>query len=65
MTSTFKYIDITNKLFAKAQEEFLTWGVKIDVTDENGKLIGYIEEEIFESMISLENTLLKYTTQIF
>lgn len=56
MTSTFEYTDRDGTLVSRAEEEFLSWGVKIDVYDNKHQVIGFIEEEIFESMFSFENT---------
>lgn len=52
-TRTFEYYDKNNKLIAKASKEMFSWGTKIDIEDPNGKPIGYIEQQVFDSFFSL------------
>ncbi|MDB5038845.1 MAG: hypothetical protein JWQ35_2373 [Bacteriovoracaceae bacterium] len=49
-TKSFSLEDPNEQVIANAKQEFFAWGVKIDVTDVNGKKIGAIQEEIFKSI---------------
>ncbi len=53
LSSTFEYFDSSGKLKARAAEKILSLYTVIEITDENGAIIGYVEEEVIESMTSL------------
>lgn len=49
----FEYFDKSGKLKATAKERVFSLGNVIEITDENGRKIGSVEQEIIESMFSL------------
>lgn len=55
-TTTFEYFDENGNLIARAEEAMFNLVTKINIYDNNNKLIGCIEYEIFENVLSLENT---------
>ncbi len=52
-TKTFELLDSGRNVIAKGQTEAFSLTTTIDIEDESGKLIGTLEEEIFENLFSL------------
>jgi uncharacterized protein YxjI len=55
-TSTFNYDDNTGARSATASVAVLSWGTQIDVNDAQGRRIGTIKEEVFNSFLKVLTT---------
>lgn len=51
-TTTYTYNDEQGRLVAKGKMAAFSWGVRINITDCNGRRIGSIKEEVFRSLFS-------------
>lgn len=54
LTKRFDYYAPDGSIVASARQKFFTWGVKIEITDGAGKLIGRIEERVFRSLLKID-----------
>lgn len=52
-TKTFELLDSDRNVIAKGKSRAFSFTTVVDVTDADGKLIGTLEEEIFENLFSL------------
>src|SRR5690606_16654311 len=56
LTTAFTYTDGSGEIAATASQRMLSWGVKIDVYDASGTLLGTIQERILESLFKTWTT---------
>lgn len=56
LARSFTYTDGTGAVASTARERLLSWGVRIDVHDSAGRLIGSVEEEVLKSLLKVYTT---------
>ena len=59
-SKTFDLYNEKNEFVARAREQAFTWGVKIDVTDCEGRPLGSIQENIISSLFKTWSTYTLY-----